>query len=214
MITDVLYYNANKKTMKRCPASFKSGRSGNIFPFACSSFSWSFLKMLTENGGSLLILSSGKEEQISSDLLKKSLQILLWEGSRRWEFEGPMKTITKCITTLFWDLHYYLRMLNVQEMLITRQHHLVLVVVGVCEHLRPSFCGWLLWAVHFTLNKGKQSPQELYLCVIHIRGLEHLGKNATKKSNFPCGLHDLHKLNLSLLRQIGQAHLMIVHPQP
>lgn len=118
-----------------------------------------------------------------------------------------MKTITKCITILFWDLHYYLRTLNIREMLITRQHYLVLVAVEVCENLRSSFCGWLLWAVHFMLNKGKQSPQELYLCVIHICGLEHLGKNSTKKSNFPPGLHDLHKLNLSLLRQIEQAHL-------
>lgn len=50
------------------------------------------------------------------------------------------------------------------------------------------------------LNKGKIVSQELYLCVIHICGLEHLGKNSTKKRNFPSRLHDLYELNLSLLR--------------
>lgn len=39
IITDVLYYNSNKKNVKRCPTSFKSGRSGNIFPSARSNFS-------------------------------------------------------------------------------------------------------------------------------------------------------------------------------
>lgn len=45
IITDVFYYNANKKNLKRYSTSFKSGRSGNIFP----SCLFKFLLILSEN---------------------------------------------------------------------------------------------------------------------------------------------------------------------
>lgn len=87
-------------------------------------------------------------------------------------------------------------------------------ICRVCENLRTRFCGWLLWEIYFMWNKGKSSPQELYLCVIHICGLDYLGKNSTKKRNFPSRLYDLSELNLSLLRQIKKAHLRLYSPHP
>lgn len=121
--------------------------------------------MLTENGGSLLILSSGKEEQISSDLLKKSLQILLWEGSRRWEFEGPMKSITKC--------HYYSFLgssLLFENVKCTRNAYNTPASLGVSS----CCCVWtsetqLLWVafVGSTLHVEQRetvSPRTVFMC--------------------------------------------------
>lgn len=64
------------------------------------------------------------------------------------------------------------------------------------------------------LNKGKSSPQELYLCVIHICGLDHLGKNSTKKRNFSSRLQDLFQLKFDPVKTDIEGSLEVVLFKP